>query len=131
MLVVKYLQNYIIIYSCCSTVCTIVILYNIALVRENNFHNYGIIFLILVRRMRLYLCIPILVDIVENYLRYHLISTIIFFRSRSALELPTITSYRPGTTRMVLVLASHTSKLVRGRGMLTVLLSPGVSSTCL
>lgn len=58
-------------------------------------------------------------------------STIIFFRSRSALEFPTIISYRPGTTRMVLVLGSHPSKLVRGRGMLSVLLSPGVSSTCL
>ena len=61
----------------------------------------------------------------------YLILTSIFFRSLSALELPTISSYLPGTTRMVLVFTSQPSKLWRGRSMLTVFCSPAFSCTCL
>ena len=61
----------------------------------------------------------------------YLIVTMIFFKSLSALEEPTISSYFPGTTRIVLVLVSQPSNRLRGRSMFNVLASPGVRVTWL
>ena len=47
----------------------------------------------------------------------------------SALLPPTMSSWRPGTTRMVLVFTSQPSKRSRGRSMTTCRVSPGASCT--
>ena len=55
---------------------------------------------------------------------FYLILTVIFFKSASLLELPTINSYFPGTTRMVLLRESHNSKLLFGTSIDNVVCSP-------
>ena len=59
----------------------------------------------------------------------YLMFTVIICKLLFAEELPTITSYLPGTTRIVLVWVSQSSNCSRGIGISTILLSPAFRQT--